>query len=128
VGSACLLKTLKACSGPVDRAHVVLEDHLWGGGGTAHLREPSEMGWAPMGLAGIAEIVPESDSVKATCSGLEVADGRICFLGDIHGRESTRAPEPGQLHGIASVRVHAVTGLFRPAGGRHNPAGIALFA
>lgn len=45
---ACWFQTPEACRVCVDRAHVVLEDALLGGGVTDHRREPSEMGRTPL--------------------------------------------------------------------------------
>src|SRR5262249_1731281 len=47
-----LCETLEACSVFVDRADVCLKDNLWRRCGTAHLREPPEMGRAPVSPAG----------------------------------------------------------------------------
>jgi hypothetical protein len=134
-----LLKTLKAFRVLVNRSPVFLEDDLLGRGGTDHIREPSALGRPPMGLARIADIVPEQEGLETQVSGFEVTDGLftrsaqlaegfIFDLGDVHRREITGAHQPGQLHGIASVRFHAVTGLFRKERGRHHPAIIACFA
>jgi len=135
----CWFQTPEAFRVFVDRAPVVLQDELLGGGVTDHRREPSEMGRTPIGLVGIAEIVPEQEGFQAKCRGLEstqgifagagaIAQGFTCCLGDIDGGESTRAHQPGQLYGLSSGRLPAVTSLFRHEAGRHPPAVVAFFA
>ena len=126
--SAFLLKTRQTCRVLVDRPHLCLEADWLDGSVTAHRPELAERGRAPMSLAGVADIVPEEESFEAKFRGLQVSDGLIFFLGDIDGRAIPRAHQPGQWHGIAAVRVPAVTGLFWQEGGRHHPAVIALVA
>ena len=81
------------------------------------------MGRAPMGPTGVADIVSESESFESklgvlkiaegifTCPS-EVAYGFIFHCGDIDHGEITRARQPGQLHGVPTVGVDAVTGLL----------------
>ena len=139
VGSEVVLKTLQARNGLVDRSPRCLEAHVLGGSVTAHLRAPAARGRAPMRLAGRAARVPEEERVEAKCRGLQVteglftrpaegAEGLIGCLGALHGRESPRAPQPGQWHGIAAGRFHAVAGRVRQEGRGHTPAVIALLA
>jgi hypothetical protein len=86
----------------VDRADIFLKDHVLSGGGTDHLREPPEMGRAPGGTAGIADIVPEQEGFETELGRLEVpegifagaaeiANGFIFHRGNIDRGEITRA-------------------------------------
>src|SRR5919108_4477832 len=93
------------------------------GGGTNDLGKPPEMGWAPRGPAGIADIVLKQEGVQAECCRFEVIDGLVTGSGEVsygflcHGRninrgEVTRAPQARELHGITTVGFDPVAGLF----------------
>jgi hypothetical protein len=56
---ACWRQAREPCGGFGDRADVFLEDDRRRGGGTAHRPEPAQVGWAPGGPAGSAEIGSE---------------------------------------------------------------------
>ena len=136
---ACWFQTPEACRVCVDRAHVVLEDALLGGGVTDHRREPSEMGRTPLAWPvsrrscrsqkafrrNFAALRSRRASSRARVRSRMAASSSV---GTSTGGEITRAHPPGQLYGLASVRLHAVTSLFRHAGGRHHPAVVAFVA
>jgi mannose-6-phosphate isomerase-like protein (cupin superfamily) len=71
------------CRVVIDRAHVFLEHDLLGRGGTDHLREPAQMGWAPGGPAGIADVVSEQKGFEPKLGGLEIADGIFTRAGEV---------------------------------------------
>jgi hypothetical protein len=117
----------------MDRPHVFLEDDLLRRGGTDDLGEPPEMGWAPRGLARIADVVSEQEGCAPKFGGLEIAnsifansgeipDGVSFPCGDIHWGKIPRARQAGQLHGVPAVGFDAVPGLFGHARRRHHPA------
>ena len=119
-----LLQTLQAFGVFVDRAHVFLEDNLLNRGRIDHFREPPEMGWAPGGPAGVADVVSEQKGFEPKLGGLEIADGiftsagevtdgLIFHLGNINRGEVPRAHQAGQLCGITASGFHPVAGLFR---------------
>src|SRR5215468_11961324 len=47
-----------------DGLDVFLKDDLLRGGRTDHLAEPAEMGWAPVGSPGIADIVSQQEGFE----------------------------------------------------------------
>jgi hypothetical protein len=110
---ACLFETLEACGVFVDGSDIFLKDDVLRWCGADHCREPPEMGRAPMGLAGVADIVSESERFEATRGVLkipegiftcpsEVSYGFIFHFGDIdHGRSPERA---SLASGMASRR------------------------
>jgi hypothetical protein len=119
-----------------DRPDLGLTDHWRRGGGTAHLREPPEVGRAPAGPAWIAEIVSEQQGCEAERGGFEVsqrifagaaeiAHGVIFDRGPIDGGEITRAHPARPLDRITTVGVHAVAGLFGKQCRRDDPAELA---
>ena len=81
------------------------------------------MGRAPVGPAGVADIVSEQEGFEAKLGGLESAEGIftdpresthgfIFHLGDLDRREITRSSQAGQLHGVPAVRFDPITGLW----------------
>jgi hypothetical protein len=83
-----------------DRADIVLNDPWLGSGRPAHLREPPEVGWTPLGRARITDLVPEPEGLEPERGRLEVPPGIfagaaalphgcIFHRGDIDGREIT---------------------------------------
>jgi hypothetical protein len=118
-----LVETLEACSVFGDRTDLCLEDDGLRRRRADDLGEPPEMGRAPMGPAGGADIVAEQEGLEANRGVLaiaesiftgagEIAHGFIVHGGDIHDSESPRACQPGQLHGVSAVGFDAVTSLF----------------
>jgi hypothetical protein len=82
------------------------------------------MAWAPIGPAGVADIVSESESFESKLGVLKIAEGIftcprevsygfIFDFGDINHGEITRARQPSQWQGVPAVGVDAVTGLLR---------------
>ena len=82
----------------MNRSDVFLKNDLLRGRGTDNFREPPQVGRAPIGPAGVADIVSEQKgfepelSVFAIADGLftspgEVANGFILDLGDIDRSE-----------------------------------------
>ena len=118
-----LFETLEAFGVFADGSDIFLKDDLLRRCGADHFREPPEMGRAPSGPAGVADIVSEQEGFESklgvleiaegifTCPG-EVSNGFIFHLGDIDRGEITRARQAGQLHGVPAVGFDAVTGLF----------------
>jgi hypothetical protein len=107
----------------VDGSDIFLKDDVWRWCGADHFREPPEMGRAPMGPAGVADIVSESESFESKLGVLKIAEGSftgpsevssgfIFHCGDIDPGEITRGRQPGQVHGVPAVGFDAVTGLF----------------
>jgi hypothetical protein len=114
-----------------------LEDDVLSGRGTFNLTEPAQVGWAPGGAAGRAEIVTEQKGFEAVLGRLESAqrmftgstqipDGFVLDLRDIDRRESTRAYEAGQLDGVTTVGFHPIARLLRDERGGHDPADVAF--
>ena len=104
----CLFETLEAFGVFVDRADIFLKDDLLRWGGTDHFSEPPEVGRAPIGPAGIADIVSQQEGFETKLGVFEIAEGIftrpgqvangfIFDFGDIDRGEITRAREPGQL-------------------------------
>ena len=132
------LQTLEPFSLCIERANGFLEDKLWRRGGTDHFREPPQMGRAPGGPAGVADVVSEQTGFEPQLGSLEIADGvftragevtdRLIFpLRDLDGGEVPRAHQAGQLDRVTAIGVHAVAGLFGNEGGGHHPAVVAFF-
>jgi hypothetical protein len=116
---ACVRQTLQALRGVVDRAHLCVEHEGGRRGGTAHLREPAEVGRAPGGPAGVAAIAPQPAGVAPACGGLERAAGRfagptelpnggVCPGGASDGGEVSRAPHPGPCDRVTAGGFAAV--------------------
>ncbi len=118
-----LFETAQAFRVCGDRADIFLKDNVLRGGGTDHLREPPEVGRAPVGTARGADIVPEQEGFETELGGLEVPQGIfagagevaqsfIFHLGDIDRGKITQAHEPSELDSIPTVGFHAVARLF----------------
>jgi len=118
------------------RSDLFWQDQVRSGCRTTHRREPPEVGWAPGGLAGVADSVPEHAGLAATrgclviaqgiCTGAgEVAHGCSVARGDIHEGALPRAGQPSQVHGVSAIRFDPLTGLVGQEGRRHAPAGVA---
>ncbi len=121
-----------------DGADVFLKDNVLRRGGTAHLREPPEVGRAPVSSARVAEILPEQKSFETELGRLEVpqgiftgaaeiANGFIFNRGNLHGGEIPRAHQARELDCIPTIRFHPVARLFGHEGGRDDTAELALF-
>ena len=132
------LQTLEPFSLCIERANGFLEDKLWRRGGTDHFREPPQMGRAPGGPAGVADVVSEQTGFEPQLGSLEIADGvftragevtdRLIFpLRDLDGGEVPRAHQAGQLDRVTAIGLHAVARLFGNERGRDDPAHMAFF-
>ena len=110
-------------SGVGHRTDICLEHDVLRRGRADDLREPPEMGRAPIGPAGVADILAEQEGFETKLGVFAIADGIftgsgelanrfIVHFGDIHGCEIPRACQPGQLHGVTAVGFDAVTSLF----------------
>src|SRR5262249_12523649 len=118
-----LVETLVAFGVFSDRPDIFLKDDVLRRGRADALREPPEMGWAPMSLARVADIMAEQEGFEAKLGVLEIAEGIftgprqvpngfIFHLGDRDHGEIARARQAGQLHGVSAVGFDAVTGFF----------------
>ena len=133
----CLCEPLEACSRCVHRTDICLQDDVWRRWGADHCREPPEMGRAPGGSAGGAEIVSEQAGFAAKLGGLasaeglftgprEITHGFLVHRGDTDRSAITRARQAGPWYGVPAVRCDPVTGLVGHEGGGHHPAGIVF--
>ena len=118
-----LFEPLEACGVFVHRSDICLKDDWLSRGWTDHLREPPEMGRAPVGPAGGADIVSQPEGVETELGILkiaegifarprEIANGFIFDFGDIDEGEIPRAGQSGSLYGVSAIRFDASTGLF----------------
>jgi hypothetical protein len=118
-----LVETLEAFDVFGHRTDIFLEHDLLRRGRTDALREPPEMGEAPVGPAGVADIVSEQEGFEAKLGVLAIAEGIftgsgeianrcIVHCGDIDEGEIPRACQPHQLHGVSAVGFDAVSSLF----------------
>jgi hypothetical protein len=132
---ACARKPLQAFGGLVHRPDGCLADDLLRGGGTDHLREPAEVGWAPGGPPSIAEIVSQQKGFEPEFGGLQLAQGILAgttevtngFLldrGDLDRCEIARAQQAGPWHGVTTVGFDAIAGLFGNQGRGDHPADV----
>jgi hypothetical protein len=107
----------------LNRSDVFLKNHVLRGRGTDHFREPPQVGRAPIGPAGVADIGAEQKGcetefgVFASTDGIftrprEVTHGFSVDLRDIDRREIACASEARQLQSIPAVRFDPITGLF----------------
>jgi hypothetical protein len=122
----------------MDGAAVCWKDDVWHRGGTDDLREPPQVGWAPMGPSGVTEIVSEQKGGEAPLGGLASADG-LCTgpraitngvifpLRDLPDGEVPRARQAGQLPGISAVGFDAIAGFLGDQRGCDPPARRAFF-
>jgi hypothetical protein len=130
---AGVLETLEACAVFAHGSDLFWKDDVWSGRGTDHRREPPQGGRAPIGPSCGTASVSEHEGLETprrvlqiaegvcTCAG-ERAHGCLFDLGDIHGREVPRARQSGQLHGVPTVGVDAITGFFGDQRGCDHPA------
>src|SRR5215813_13260284 len=118
-----LVETLEACGVFGYRTDIFLEHDVLRWGRTSDLREPPEMGRAPSGPAGVADIVSEQEGFEAKLGVLAIAEGIftssgeianrfIVHFGNIHDSEIPRACQPRQLQGVSAVGFDAVSRLF----------------
>jgi len=100
-------------------ADIFVKDHLLSGRGTAHLREPPQVGRPPIGPAHVTDSVSEQEGcetelgILAIADGVctragEIANGFICHLRDLDRGEIPRAGQSGQLHGVPAVGCHPI--------------------
>ena len=71
----CLFETLEAFGVFVDGSDICLKDDWWRRCGADHCREPPQMGRAPSGPAGVADIVSESERFESKLGVLKIAAG-----------------------------------------------------
>src|SRR5262244_4615536 len=118
-----LVETLEAVSVFGYRTDIFLEHDLLCRRRADDLGKPPEMGRAPIGPAGVADIMAEQEGFETELGVLAIAEGIftgageianrfIVHCGDIHDSEIPRAGQPGQLHGVSAVGFDAVTSLF----------------
>lgn len=135
---AFLFQTLEPCGLFVDGPDLCLTDELLRRGGTHHLREPPQVGWPPVRLAGGAASGAQQEGFEPARAVLEitqslfpgareVADGLVFHLGDIHGREITRAGQPSELHRIPTVGFAPIARFARKQCRGHDPTVVAFF-
>jgi hypothetical protein len=134
---ACWFATLETCGVFGDRPDVCLKDHWLRRCGTDHLAQPPEVGWAPGGPAGVTAILPQEKGFQPQRRGLESA-ARLCTrpaqiptrflrnLGDVDGRQVTRAQQAGQCDGVSPGGVDPVAWLVGEQRGRDAPADLAF--
>jgi hypothetical protein len=134
----CLFETWQAFSVLVHRPDIFLEDELLRRGRTDDFREPAPGGRPPGGLARIAAILPEQTRVEPELGGLEIpdsiftrpaqlAEGFVCDLGNIDGREVPRAHESRQLDGVTTVGFDPGARRFRTQRRGDDPARLSCF-
>ena len=70
----CLVETLKSFGVVVDGSDLCLKDDVWRWCGADHCSAPPEMGRAPMGPAGVADIVSESERFESKLGVLKIAE------------------------------------------------------
>jgi hypothetical protein len=120
----------RLCSNRLD---VCLQDHVWRGCGTEHLAEPAQVGWAPVGSPGRADIVPQHEGFEPQLGCLQVpqglcprptqvAEGFIVDRRDRDGGEVARAHEPSQWQSIPTVGCDPVARPCGHQGGGDDPA------
>ena len=118
-----LFETLAAVGRLLNRSDVFLKDDVLSRCGAAHLREPPQVGRAPIGPACVTEIVSEQEGfepelgVFAITEGIftcpsEIAPRFIFHRGDLHSREVPRAGPAGQLHRVPPVGLEALPGFL----------------
>jgi hypothetical protein len=121
-----------------DPSDVCLEDNLLSWCGTDDFSEPSEVGRPLGGPAFIADILAQQEGLQAVLGGLEILDGTlsgagqvedglVLNLGDIDRREIPETHQPGELHGVASVRLDTVAWFLRDEQRGDHPAEEGLF-
>ena len=133
----CLVETLAACGLLMHRPDLCFKDEWRRRWGTAHRREPSVVGRAPMGPAHLTDSLSQQNSFQTargvceSAEGLftrpgEIAHGCSFDGGDIDGGASTGAGHAGEWHRLPAVGVDAVAGLLGSQGGGDDPAVGAL--
>ena len=109
-----LLQALEACGVRGDRPDIRWEDELRRGGGTDHVGEPAQRGWAPRGPARLAAILSQQQGCEPELGRLELTEGVLAgttevtarFLLDRRDRDGVRAPERSRrANGTASRRA-----------------------
>jgi hypothetical protein len=134
----CVLQTWEAFAVFIDGADVFWKDAGLRRWGTNALREPPQVGRAPIGPAGVTAIVSEQKGFEATlgvlaiaegiCTGpREIPNGGIFPLRDLHDGEVPRARQAGEGHGISAVGFDAIAGFWGEQRGCDHPAIIAFF-
>jgi hypothetical protein len=78
-----LLKALEAFSVFIHRPDIFLKDALLRGCGTDDLGEPAQVGWVPIGPAGVPDIVPEQEGLASQLGRFKIADGIFTCPGEI---------------------------------------------
>jgi hypothetical protein len=134
----CLCQTLEACGVLAHGADIFLANDVLGRCGTAHFREPPEVGCSPVGAARGADIVAEQEGCEPKLGGLEIPDGLFASptqipngfrfnFGNITRGEIPWAHQAGQLHRVAAVGCDAVASFFREERWGHDPAFVTFF-
>jgi len=79
----CLFETLEAFGLLMNGTDLCLKDDWLRRGGTDHLREPAEVGRAPIGPAPIPDILSQQNGLKPELVVFEIADGIFTRPGEI---------------------------------------------
>jgi hypothetical protein len=101
---------------------IFLQDDVRRRSGPHDCGKPPSVSWAPMGVAGRAEVMAEEKGWEAALGVLEsaagifpgsreVAAGGVGHLGHRDGGEIARAGQPGPWPGVSAVCLDAITGL-----------------
>ena len=133
-----LFETLESFGLLMNRTDIFLKDDLLRRCGTDHLREPAEMGRAPIGPAHLPDILSQQKGFETELGVFEIAEGIftrpgeiangfILDLGDLDRGEITRARQAGQLHGVPAVGFDPVARLLGDQRGGHHPVIVAFF-
>ena len=70
-----VFQTLEAFGLFGHRLDIFLKDNVLRRGGTHHLAEPAQLGWAPSGAPCIADIVPEQEGFETQLGRFQIPEG-----------------------------------------------------
>jgi len=136
-GLPFLVETLETVGRLRHRTDVFLQDDVLSRCRTDDVREPPQVGWAPMGPVRLADILSAQEGCETDLGIFESAE-RVCTrpgegaagflfdLGDSDQGESAGASQAGQWHGVSAVGGEALPRFFGKQRGGHAPAGGAL--
>src|SRR5262245_18029979 len=127
-------KTFALCGYSAD---VCLENDVLRGGGPDDLTAPAQGSWAPGRLPRRTDIMAQQKGFEPMLGRLELAqgicpspaqvtEGFVSHLGDRDGRQSTGAPQTGQLERVTPICCAPIASLFGDQRGGDNPAGVAF--
>lgn len=132
-----LVETLEACAVFVHGSDIFLDNDLWRRRGTDDLREPPEVGRAPMRPAHVPAVVSAQKGCETERGVFAIAEGicrrageganRCSFdRGDIDHREVAGTGQSGELHSVSAVGCDPVTGFLGEQRGGHHPAIVSV--